>query len=100
MQAQIFTVTAMDHPNSTEKRAQLRPDHLRWLSALANALMLAGPLRETEDGPVIGSHLIMQTRDKAVLEALLAEDPYAQGGLFANVTIAHFQPVAGAWLNQ
>jgi uncharacterized protein len=100
MSMPMFMVTAMDHPNCAEKRTRLRPDHLRWLSALANALMLAGPLRETADGPVVGSHLIIQAKDETALKALLAEDPYAKGGLFASVTIARFQPVAGAWLNQ
>lgn len=99
MEEQLYIVTAMDQPESTGKRAQLRPDHLRWLSALADALMLAGPLREHDGGPVIGSHLIIRSKDEATLATILAEDPYAKGELFAKVTIEHFQPVTGAWLN-
>ncbi|PHS21676.1 MAG: hypothetical protein COA85_12695 [Robiginitomaculum sp.] len=98
MAKQIFMVTALDHEDSTQKRAHLRPDHLRWIEKEADAFLMAGPLRETADGPVIGSHLLMQARDKDALKSILAEDPYAQGDLFSLVTIAHFQPVTGAWL--
>ncbi len=98
MPDQIFMVTALDHPDSQDKRAQLRPDHLRWIEKMADAFLMAGPLRKTADGPVIGSHLIMQAKDEATLRSILAEDPYAKGDLFSSVTIAHFQPVTGAWL--
>ena len=97
MSQQVFVITAMDHPDSTEKRAKLRPAHLQWIEAQADAFLLAGPMRECEDGPVIGSHLIMQAKDEKALRAILAEDPYAQGDLFVIVAIAHFQPVTGAW---
>jgi uncharacterized protein len=98
MADQIFMITALDHPVSTDKRANLRPDHLHWIGSLGKALMLAGPLRETVDGPVIGSHLLILAKDEAALKDMLAKDPYALGDLFASVTIAHFQPVAGTWL--
>jgi len=98
MANQIFMVTALDHPNSVQKRAQLRPDHLHWIEKEADAFLMAGPIRETADGAVIGSHLIMQAKDEAALRAILATDPYTQGDLFASVTISHFQPVMGAWL--
>jgi len=91
-------VTARDHPDSTQKRASLRPDHLRWIEKEADAFLMAGPLRETAEGPVIGSHLIMQAKNEAALKSILAADPYAKGDLFAEVTITHFQPVTGAWL--
>ena len=98
MPDQTFMVTALDHPDSTQIRAQLRPDHLRWIEKKAGAFLMAGPLREVANGPVVGSHLIMQAKDEATLRAILAEDPYAKGGLFAKVSIRHFQPVTGAWL--
>jgi len=98
MALQIFMITALDHPDSQQKRAQLRPDHLRWIEKEADAFLMAGPLRETADGPVIGSHLMMRAKDEAALRAILATDPYTQGDLFASVTISHFQPVMGAWL--
>jgi len=98
MADQIFMVTALDHPLSTDKRANLRPDHLRWIEKEAEAFLMAGPLRETADGPVIGSHLMVRAKNKAALSAILASDPYAVGDLFASVTISHFQPVMGAWL--
>ena len=98
MAKQIFMITARDHPDSTEKRAHLRPDHLHWIGSLGKALMLAGPLRDHDNGPVIGSHLFVRAKDEAALKTMLAEDPYAKGDLFASLTIAHFQPVAGTWV--
>ncbi len=94
----IFTVTALDHPGNAEKRAALRPAHLDWIKTEAASFLMAGPLRETADGPVIGSQLIVQAEDKAALRDILARDPYAKGDLFDAVAIAHFTPVAGAWL--
>ncbi len=98
MRDTLFTVTALDHPDSAQKRADLRPDHLRWLATNSDKFMLAGPLRDTEDGPVVGSLLVLSARDKTALQDFLATDPYAMGDLFARVHIRHFQPVTGAWL--
>ncbi len=60
--------------------------------------MMAGPLRDHEDGPVIGSLLLMKADNEDAVQTLLNDDPYAKNGLFASVTIRHFQPVTGAWL--
>ncbi len=97
---QVFAITALDHPDSSDKRAALRPAHLEWLQAHAQAMLLAGPLRHEKDGPVIGSSLVIQTTDKNALQAMLDADPYAKGGLFAAVYISHFQPVMGSWLDK
>ncbi len=97
MTLQVFLVTALDHRDSAKKRDRLRPDHLSWLEGLADQLMLAGPLRQSADGPVIGSHLILKADNETAIRGQLAQDPYAKGGLFASVTIKYFQPVTGAW---
>lgn len=96
--AQIFAVTALDYQNCAEKRAGLRPAHIQWLKANADAFLVVGPLRHQPDGPVVGSSLLVRAPDKAALQTLLDADPYAQGGLFETVYISYFQPVIGEWL--
>ena len=57
-----------------------RPAHLAFLEKHAASVKLGGPFLEG-DKPV-GSMLILECDNEAAARALLAEDPYAEAGLF------------------
>lgn len=90
-----FIVTCKDKEGALDIRLANRDNHIAFLKANAAAIPVAGP-NLSEDGTMIGSTLICLANDKASLEAMLAEDPYAKAGLFQSVTIQPWKWVVGA----
>jgi uncharacterized protein YciI len=80
----LFTLIAYDQPNSVARRAELRPDHLKYLDSLD--VSFAGPFLN-DKGESVGSIVVIEAADLAAARAEFARDPYAIGGLFDSVTI-------------
>lgn len=82
----LFVIEAKDKPDAFALRQATRPDHLAFLSGLGDALVLAGPFQDDE-GRANGSMVVIKAETKAEAEAIAARDPYAEAGLFADVSI-------------
>ena len=93
----LFAAICLDKPNHIELRLATRAAHLSFLAAHAAQVKLGGPFLDAAEKP-IGSLLIVEAADEAAAQALLAEDPYAEAGLFASVEIKPFKRVVGAEL--
>jgi len=93
----LFAAICLDKPNHVELRLATRAAHLSFLAAHAAQVKLGGPFLDAAEKP-IGSLLIVEAADEAAAQALLAEDPYAEAGLFASVEIKPFKRVVGAEL--
>ncbi len=91
----LFVVTCIDKPDSLAKRTGRRPAHLVYLSSLGAKLRAAGALLDPSGRTPIGSLLIFETLDEAEVRALLAADPYAEGGLFASVDVKPWRQALG-----
>ncbi|MCW6506959.1 YciI family protein [Lichenifustis flavocetrariae] len=77
--------TTMDLAKAAE-RAQVRPQHLAYLTSNASLVLAAGAKLE-DDGLVgSGSFYLVELETRAAAEAFLADDPYAQFGLIASAT--------------
>jgi len=90
-----FIVTCHDKDGALEARMANREAHLAFIKANEATVKIAGPLL-SDEGAMIGSHLICEAEDKAALEAVLAEDPYAKAGLFQSSTILAWKWAIGA----
>lgn len=84
----FFAIICKDKPDHLQVRLDNRPAHLDYLTGLntAGKLKYAGPLLG-EDGKPLGSLVTVEVEDRAAAEAIAANDPYAQAGLFASVEI-------------
>lgn len=73
-----------------------RPAHREFLANLVaeGALLLSGPLKETDPGAL----LIVRATHAEEVRALLSHDPFQQQGLVQKVDVAPWHPVLGAWL--
>lgn len=92
----LFVALCLDKPDHVELRLSTRAAHLAYLDRHAASVKLGGPFLEG-DKPV-GSMLILDCPDEAAARALLAEDPYAQAGLFERVELRAWKRVVGAEL--
>lgn len=82
----LFALICTDKPASIDLRMSVRPDHLKYLESLGNALKAAGPFTSDEGQPV-GSLVIIEAGDTTAAKAIAEADPYAKAGLFASVDI-------------
>jgi uncharacterized protein YciI len=81
-----FTIQCVDKPDSLELRLATRPRHLEYLSDRKDALLLVGPVLDSEGNPR-GSLYVVDMPDRATVEAFAKADPYAQAGLFESMVI-------------
>ena len=82
----LFALICNDMPNSLELRLKLRPDHVAFLNGLGTAMKFAGPFTDDAGSPV-GSLVVIEAENRAAIQTLSAQDPYAIAGLFQSVDI-------------
>jgi|TARA_R110000822_G_scaffold59736_8_gene148848 uncharacterized protein YciI len=92
-----YSVSSQDVENSLEKRLAARPAHLARLEALKNQgrLLLAGPHPAIDsdapgDAGFTGSLVIAEFDSLDAAQAWADEDPYIEGGVYAQVTVKPF----------
>lgn len=95
--ALLFAALCYDRPANLDLRMSTRAAHLAFLEKHAARVKLGGPFLDADDKPV-GSMLILECENEAQARALLAEDPYAQAGLFERVELRPWKRVVGAQL--
>ena len=82
----LFTVICKDKADHLDVRMENRPAHLEYLTGLGDKLKAGGPFTDDEGAP-IGSMLVIDAADRAEIEALAGQDPYAKAGLFQSVEV-------------
>ncbi|MFO1037746.1 MAG: YciI family protein [Geminicoccaceae bacterium] len=88
-----FAILALDKPDSTKLRADLRPTHLAYLEQHAPQLLAGGAILGEDGATPIGSLLIYDTEERAVAEDFAANDPFRLNGLFQSVSIYPWRKV-------
>jgi len=83
----LYFVTCHDKPGGLPLRQATRDAHIKYLEAHAEAFRLGGPFLDDAGEAIIGSMMIVEAPDRAALDALLAQDPYKQAGLFSRIDI-------------
>ncbi|RMD83893.1 MAG: hypothetical protein D6815_05435 [Candidatus Dadabacteria bacterium] len=86
----LYVLIGRDGPHGAALRPKLRGDHLAYLSELCRQgrVRLAGPMT---DGS--GSLVILDVPSEEEARRIAAGDPYARGGVFAEVEIHPFRRV-------
>lgn len=92
-----FVIIGIDRPGSEELRLRTRPSHREHLHAARAGLKLrlAGPLTSPDGASMIGSLIIVEATDLAIVEAFSRADPYRQVDLFAEVSIRAWNWTSG-----
>lgn len=95
-----YAVSGRDVPDSLSKRLAARPAHLARLEQLQNEgrLLVAGPhpaIDADDPGPAgfTGSLIIAEFDSLDDARAWAAADPYAQAGVYAEVSVLPFRKV-------
>lgn len=86
----LYAVTCQDKPNMLDARLANRPAHLEWADREDSQIKAGGPLLDANDKP-IGSLLLVEAANPEALRTYLEQDPYAQAGVFEEVTFVPFR---------
>jgi uncharacterized protein YciI len=88
----LFAIVCHDRPDAGTLRADTRPRHLEHLGRIVADIAIAGPLLDENDQPS-GSIIIADFADLESATAFASADPYAEAGLFADVTVTAYRKV-------
>ncbi len=80
-------IEAIDKPDGAALREQLRPAHAAYQASVADRYVTRGPLVGADGQTQIGSLMIVDVPDMAAARAFWAAEPFAAGGLFADVQL-------------
>ena len=86
----LFAVRFDDHQEQKETRAKYLQDHISWLDANSEKVLVGGSLRVTPEENPIGGLWIVDAESKKAVEALIATDPFWIHNLRSRVEILHW----------
>lgn len=86
----LYHILCRDKPGHLQTRLDNREAHLTVVNSLGDKLFAAGPLLNGQD-EMVGSVLIIDFDSDESAETFCANDPYAQAGLFEEVTITRWR---------
>ncbi len=89
----MYVVHCQDKPGALQLRLDNRANHLEYLKAHADKVVMAGPVQTEDRTGMVGSVLVLDFASRAELDNFLAGDPYAKAGLFERVTVLPYKKV-------
>jgi len=89
-----FAAWCRDGPDAVRLREEHLGAHLAHVEANMDKLLLAGPLK-AKDGACTGSLIVFAVATAAEARGLMETDPYHRAGVWSDVRIERFLPVAG-----
>ena len=94
-----FVAICLDKPNSDELRLAHRAAHLDYLRAHTQTIKSCGPFLADDGAAMVGSLLIVEAKNRAKVDEVLAQDPYRKAGLFGSVEVRRWRWVIGCPIN-
>ncbi|CAA7616807.1 conserved hypothetical protein [Magnetospirillum sp. LM-5] len=89
----MYVVHCQDKPGGLQLRLDNRANHLEYLKAHPDKVVMAGPVQTEDRTGMVGSVLVLDFATRAELDTFLAGDPYAKAGLFETVTVLPYKKV-------
>jgi uncharacterized protein YciI len=90
---QRFLVIGHGKPGMTATRDALLDQHRRYYAERGydQCFIERGPLLSDDGSEWVGSAMLVELRDRAAVEAMLADEPYTRAGMYAGVEIHDWQ---------
>jgi uncharacterized protein len=89
----LFSVHALDNPNSAAKRQAVHAEHVAHVKSAKThgvTVVVGGPLVADDGKTSIGSLMVFEAADRATVEAFNRADPFHKNGVWAKVEIQRF----------
>lgn len=88
---QQFIVHCTDVVDSAALREPLRQAHRDYLDERAGQVIARGPLQTDDGAAITGSACLLDVADRAAAEALWADEPFNQAGVYGQVSIERWK---------
>ena len=92
----LFAIFCLDRPDRGHLRLTLLDAHRAHFRQAGDAVRAAGPMRDDTGASQCGSLIVYQADTIDAARAFIDADPYAQAGLFEQVTVRQWQWMSGA----
>jgi uncharacterized protein YciI len=94
----IFLVLAYDAEGSADIRERELDGHLEYVEKHCEQYLVAGPLREPGEEPLIGSFFLVAASSAEDAEAIVSGDPYVKSGMYKEVRVHAAVPAGGRFM--
>ena len=86
----LFVIRFVDKTDQQVLRQQYLQDHIDWLDARRDTVLVAGSLRLDEDDPPVGALWVVEAESKAAAIEAFKTDPFWVQGLRQGYEILHW----------
>jgi uncharacterized protein len=86
-----FLVLGHGMPGMSAAHDRLLAEHHRYLDGYRDCFIERGPLLGDDGTEWVGSAMLVELPDRAAVEAMLAGEPYAKAGLYADLEVHDWQ---------
>lgn len=92
----LYVIVCIDKPDSLDTRMATREAHLAYAQANEHVRIRVGGPFLSDNGTMIGSMLIVEADDLAMVDAFVKNDPYGKAGLFDRVEVRPWKVTVGS----
>ena len=96
----IYAVIFEDEASRAGERPRLMPQHLAFLERNSEAVLAAGPLKDTSDGAAAGGLWLVEAEGQEAVQALVEADPFWPSGLRRSVRVLEWTRVFAEGVRQ
>jgi uncharacterized protein YciI len=89
----LYALHALDRPGALPLRLENYAAHRAFIETESDhgmTIVLSGPLQSDDGEIMIGSMFIIESPDRATVEAFFQADPFTQAGVWGDVKITRF----------
>ena len=94
----VFLVLAYDAENSASIREHKLDGHLEYIEKHCQQYLVAGPLREPGQTPLIGSFFLVAAGSAEEAREIVSGDPYVQSGMYRDLIVHAAVPAGGRFM--
>ena len=98
LETETFLFVCIDGPKTPPLREEHLFGHLDHIEANNQNYRVAGPMRKTPDGDIVGSFFLVAAETEEVAWTIMRGDPYIRSNMYESITMHQITPACGHWM--
>lgn len=96
--SEVFLVLCYDKEDSAPIRERELDGHLEYVEKHTDQYLVAGPLREPGETPLVGSFFLVAADNADAARAMVSADPYVKSGMYREIVVKAAVPAGGRFM--
>lgn len=88
----LYLIIYTDNAGTGDLRKELQANHIAFRKGLGDQLKIAGPRFSEDEGPSVGSVIVVEAESMVDARAAVADDPYLVRGVFNIDSVSRINP--------